>query len=527
MLDHIDYFGFSADPFSIAPNPAMLYPSQQHLAALEELRYGLDRPGGFMLLTGDVGIGKTLLTRIFLQSLPSGVSVTSQLNSALSGEQLLRAICHDLGFDVPTDPLFDIALLHQKLYAHLLSNHRKGKLTLVVIDEAQNLSQEALESLRLLTNLETDTKKLLHVLLVGQSELIDTLSQDSQRQLSQRVIAKYHLDPLNESELLAYIAHRVKFSGGPADLFSSRAVVQLGRYSRGIPRLVNQLAERALLNVFRAGGKRVDSTHVDQAAQKIFSCSVRVPRNQWLRKGPSIFALISLIGVMSAFASSYWSKPYALPEVRIEEQKVSEEIILTIPLLESSVDRLLLQSWVSSIDSLVTENNLCDLARESGVNCLQSEKIGFNDIVRINRVGIVTIDSSNGGSERVLIKKVLGDEVTLFDGEIVQNLTILEFLGRWQGDLLLLWQPPEGYRMPLRPGVRDRGLISWLLARVQSSLPNADKLITGGRYSSALLAQVKKIQRKQGLLEDGVVGPHTIIQLNNPSLNPEILLSTD
>ncbi len=262
------YFGIEESPFSITPDPRYLYMSRGHQEALALLVYGVSESGGFVLLTGEVGTGKTSVCRCLLEQLPDTADVALILNPRLNALELLATICDELGVAHPEDTN-SLKVLVDLLNEHLLAVHAKGRHAVVIIDEAQNLSPEVLEQVRLLTNLETAKRKLLQIILIGQPELSDLLNRKEMRQLVQRITARYHLQPLDRAETRAYIQHRLAVGGLVPDLFDRAANNALYRYSRGIPRLINSLCERCLLGAYVQGRKDITRSIVRQAAAEV------------------------------------------------------------------------------------------------------------------------------------------------------------------------------------------------------------------------------------------------------------------
>ncbi len=262
------FFGLTSVPFSIAPNPEFMYLSPRHAEALAHLRYGLGEAGGFVLLTGEVGTGKTTVSRCLLQELDERAEVAFILNPTLSELELLAAICDELKIRYKkTDA--SLKLLGDKIKARLLKNHAAGKHTLLIIDEAQHLQPAVLEQLRLLTNLETNTRKLLQVILIGQPELQQLLQRNDLRQLAQRITARYHLLPLNLAEVKHYLKFRLQVAGCSRPVFSDAAVKKLFQLSGGVPRLLNLMADRALLGAYAQQMALVNAQLVSQAAAEI------------------------------------------------------------------------------------------------------------------------------------------------------------------------------------------------------------------------------------------------------------------
>ena len=271
MSIYQQYFALNCEPFSIVPDPGFLYPSSQHRQAVAHLKYGLDREGGFVLLTGEVGTGKTTLTRTLLKRLPAHVRVAYVLNSTFEVTDVLASICQELGIELPKSSKTSLTKnCIDALNSDLIEAHTGGKKTLVVIEEAQNLSPEVLEILRLLSNLETATHKLLHILLVGQPELLETLAQKDQRQLNQRVVARFHLLPLAKSDVSNYVNHRLHHAGANRAIFENAAMTALYKLTKGVPRLINLICHHALLAAYATGVKTVSAKLVKKAAVEIF-----------------------------------------------------------------------------------------------------------------------------------------------------------------------------------------------------------------------------------------------------------------
>lgn len=254
------YFGLTERPFSLAPNPRYLFMSPRHQEALAHLLYGTGESGGFVALTGEVGTGKTTLCHCLLEQLPDDIDIALILNPRMNSVELLASLCDELRIAYPPNTQ-SLKVLVDGLNKHLLSAHAKGHRTVVVIDEAQNLSFDVLEQIRLLTNLETSRTKLLHIILVGQPELNRLLAQKNLRQLNQRITARYYLEPLSFNETRAYIHHRLAVSGGDSRLFTHAAVRRIYRYSGGIPRLINNICDRALLGAY-SRGLRLSLIHI-------------------------------------------------------------------------------------------------------------------------------------------------------------------------------------------------------------------------------------------------------------------------
>ena len=263
-----DYFGIDRNPFSNTPDPSFLFMSLRHQEALAHLMYGVQGSSGFVLLTGEVGTGKTTICRCLVERLPDDVEFALCLNPRLSEVELLANICDEMKIAVK-GARHSLKDLTDAINTHLLDIHAKGRRAVLLIDEAQNLRFQVLEQVRLLTNLETESAKLLQIILVGQPELNDLLKRDDMRQLSQRITARYHLEPMSRREARDYIYHRLKVGGLVTDVFDFDAIEEICKRSGGIPRLINSIVERCLLGAYAQGVHRVDRRLARRAAREV------------------------------------------------------------------------------------------------------------------------------------------------------------------------------------------------------------------------------------------------------------------
>ena len=278
------FFGLKHEPFSIAPDPRYLFMSERHREALAHLLYGVKGGGGgFVMLTGEIGAGKTTVCRCLLEQIPTNCNVAYIFNPKLTSIELLKTVCDEFHVPYPTRSSGRATAKEylDPLNRFLLAMHATGKHNVLIIDEAQNLSASVLEQLRLLTNLETNERKLLQIVLIGQPELRALLARPELEQLAQRVVARYHLGALTEPETAQYLRHRLAVAGlTTANPFSKRAMRRIHQRSRGVPRRINLLADRALLGAYADGVARVDQAIVDKAAAEVFA---RADRTQLLR----------------------------------------------------------------------------------------------------------------------------------------------------------------------------------------------------------------------------------------------------
>src|SRR5262245_29297571 len=292
---YTQYFRLKEPPFSITPDPRYLYLSPGHRDALAHLLFGVGEGGGFVQLTGEVGTGKTTLCRCLLEQLPPGVNVALILNPRLTGFELLAAVCDELRIAYPPSTTSRKVLV-DLLSRHLLDAHARGERTALIIDEAQALAPEVLEEIRLLTNLETPTRKLLQIILIGQPELIRLLEREDLRQLAQRVTARYHLVPFGLADTRTYLRHRLEVAGAKGEVFTDGAVREVHRAAGGIPRLINSICDRALLGAYTEDRKQVGLATVRRAASEVLG---RPLKRRWGRPWQWVGAAV-LVGMLVA-----------------------------------------------------------------------------------------------------------------------------------------------------------------------------------------------------------------------------------
>jgi len=253
-----EFFSLNKQPFSIAPAPEFLFFTEAHKEALAHLTYGLLGNGGFVVLTGEVGTGKTTICQFLLQDMPEDTDIASITNPAVSEIALLVDICDQFLIDYDRENI-SLKVMFDALTSWMLKNHQLGRHAIVLIDEAQHLSFNVLEQLRLLTNIESDNQKPLQIILVGQTELQKKLLTKELRQLSQRITARYHLRPLNKQETNFYIHHRLNTAGAKGPIFDPKSVPAIFKASAGIPRLINQICDRCLLSAYTQSSIIIDA----------------------------------------------------------------------------------------------------------------------------------------------------------------------------------------------------------------------------------------------------------------------------
>ncbi len=298
------FYGLREKPFSLTPDPRYLFLASSHREALAHVLYGLEQGEGFIAITGEVGTGKTTLCRTLLRRLRGDTEIAFVFNPTLTGKQLLGAICNDFGL---TSAGRTRAQLNDQLNQFLLETNRRGRRALLIVDEAQDLAPETLEELRLLSNLETTTSKLIQILLFGQPELDEKLDSRELRQLRQRISVRWHLGPMTARETSAYVLHRLGVAASePRELFSGAALREVQRQSRGIPRLVNLLCERALLAGYADGTSRVEARQVARAGVELLARRRPAWRRR-LARHPGMVAAAALL-CLAALGALAWQR---------------------------------------------------------------------------------------------------------------------------------------------------------------------------------------------------------------------------
>ncbi|MGA8093488.1 MAG: AAA family ATPase, partial [Steroidobacteraceae bacterium] len=301
---YLSFFGLNEKPFSITPDPRYLYLSERHAEAMAHLLYGINEAGGFVQLTGEVGTGKTTIVRSLLAQAPKNAEIALILNPKMTATEFLLTICEEVGIGVPDSATESLKDLVDILSQYLLRAHAGGRRVVLVVDEAQNLAPEVLEQVRLLTNLETNTQKLLQIILIGQPELRELLARNELRQLAQRITGRYHLSPLSTEETTAYVRHRLRVAGATADIFNRFALEEIYRLSGGVPRVINVICDRSLLGGYSQDRHRITGPLVRNAASEVFGKRFTPPWLPWA--GTAAVAAILAVGSFALWRLQPW-----------------------------------------------------------------------------------------------------------------------------------------------------------------------------------------------------------------------------
>jgi general secretion pathway protein A len=507
-----EYFGLKEPPFSIVPDPNYLYMSDNHREAMAHLLYGINSDNGFVLLTGDVGTGKTTVCRCLLQQLPENSNIAFILNPMVTVDELLATICDELGIDYPKANCSNKVFI-DNINAYLLDANSKSWRTVIIVEEAQNLRPEVLEQIRLLTNLETNQRKLLQIIMLGQPELNQLLSRPEMRQLKQRITARYHLGPLTKQDLSSYVLHRLSVAGVDRNLFPSKTMDRLFRLSGGIPRIINLLCDRALLGTYVQGKSIVDLPTLDKAACEVFGehGDSRVPVKRTFS-----WTMITLLFIVcgTALAATYLSQKSKLFEGNKPEPR---QLNASQWPADFSFDRdqriafkALFKRWQISYKE---KGDACQQVLSEGLRCLSGQG-SLNSIIKLNRPAVLRLFDDQGRSYYVALTGIKGQTAMIEVGDEARSVLLKDIEKRWFGDYTLLWRMPPNYRGDIRPGMKGRD-VKWIDA--QLSAIQGRKALTGETltYDNRLVKQVKQFQQAEGLPPDGVLGPQTIIHLSN------------
>lgn len=572
---YASFFGLNEKPFSITPDPRYLYLGPRHAEALAHLLYGITESGGFIQLTGEVGTGKTTVVRSLLEQLPTHAEVALVLNPRLSPEEFMLTICDELHIEVPERHSQKSVI--DALNRHLLEAHAAGRRVVLIVDEAQNLSAEVLEQIRLLTNLETAKQKLLQIILIGQPELRELLDRSDLRQLAQRITGRYHLEPLEPGEMRSYLRHRLEVAGTRAEIFTPGAIKALHQASNGIPRLVNVIADRALLGAWSQEQTTVSAPMARKAAREVFGDRLR----RRARRAPGVAAiLLGMAGVAIALLAGWVTlllrepapatieAPVAGGEVRRPARStpsISSQAPVTAPPAatppgeagtgpvptealpaaasasppadapaDSTIEapprplgeRLAAGELSTGTDAafagllgrwqLAYEPDAgpaCEQAAMRGLLCLL-QRGTWGELAALNRPAILVLTDRNGRDHQVVLDRLRNDSAELLAGETRLAVPLGELLTLWYGEYLLLWRPEAGNGRVLSRNATGSDVL-WLRRTLGEWRGTPILPADSSTYDAGLEAAVREFQRSSRLAVDGIAGAMTMIALNN------------
>jgi general secretion pathway protein A len=541
------FFGLAEKPFAITPDPRYLYLSERHAEALAHLLYGINESGGFIQLTGEVGTGKTTVVRTLLSRVPHHADVAVILNPRVTPVEFLLTICEELGLGIADADRDSVKQMVDALNRRLLAAHAEGRRIIVLVDEAQNLSIDVLEQVRLLTNLETPTQKLLQIILIGQPELRELLDRTDLRQLAQRITGRYHLKPLSREETKGYVRHRLRVAGATEEIFTPGALTELHRLSLGIPRVINVACDRALLGAYTRETKKITASLVRRAAGEVYG---RRFFPTWLGWAIGSLAAVAIAGslflgwqfwrhqspVLSA--SRAIKSAAATPAAALKRAVVAPAPGAAAPAAAAapgpklaSVNALLQANEASTTDAaafrrllalwgtaLADDRDPCGQAAKAGLACLD-QRGSWTQVKILNRPAILTLTDDRGQRHRVVLSGLDDKTATLNLGEHNERVSIDDLSRDWFGEFTLVWKPKTSRTRLLSLGMQGDE-VRWLrrslnaLGGVASDPEHADV------YDQDLAIAVQNFQREHRLNVDGIAGVQTQVVLDTALADP-------
>ena len=544
---YLRYFGLNEAPFSITPDPAFVFLSPRHRDALAHLMYGVGKggSGGFVQLTGEVGTGKTTLCRCLLDQVPEGTHIALLLNPLVTPRELLAAISEELGIDV-SDSIESTRLLVDGLNQYLLDAHARGERVVVVIDEAQNLSPEALEQVRLLTNLETSKEKLLQIVLLGQPELRELLQRRTLRQLAQRITARYHLSPLGPKDSHLYIRHRMQVAGAQRNPFRRNAMNALYQRSQGIPRLINIIADRSLIAAFAKERMDVTAAMVHEAANEVQLGERQVKRLRWpWVLGTTAMAAVAIIAVA-------WFSDFRVPSNADDIQTVNvipppiqealPQTVETASVAEEPQPEAIEPEVLASLDTVWLEDHqlrvwqglaelwsqpvaafsiqaACNGDNSLGYACLRDQ----GSWAKITRLGLPVVLELQGESQAyLLLQGIDGERLLIGSAGHLKTVSRVSVESRWFGAYQVAWPQAPGW-----PPLIGKGDAGPAVATIMDMATMVDVPYDGDKvFDDAFELWLKGFQMRNGLEADGIVGRNTLLHLMTASIKEPQLLRT-
>jgi general secretion pathway protein A len=546
---YLSFFGLNEKPFAITPDPRYLYLSERHAEALAHLLYGINESGGFIQLTGEVGTGKTTVVRTLLSRVPHHADVAVILNPRITPIEFLLTICEELGLGIAEADRDSAKQLVDALNRRLLAAHAEGRRVIVIVDEAQNLSAEVLEQVRLLTNLETPTQKLLQIILIGQPELRELLDRTDLRQLAQRITGRYHLEPLSREETQGYVRHRLRVAGAAGEIFTPGALAEVHRVSTGIPRVINVTCDRALLGAYTQETRKVTAALVRLAAGEVYGRRFVPVWLGWLA------AALGLTGIaLAAFGGwQLWQRQTSplhasggKPQTTIRPTPataVPTSATPSAPLfapappgpaappVAASINALLAANTAYTGDAaafrrllslwgtaMADDKNPCGQAAKAGLSCLE-QRGSWAQVRALNRPAILTLTDDHGHRHRVVLSALDDRYATLNLGEHDERVPLDELSRDWFGEFTLVWKPKTARTRLLSVGMTGDE-VRWLRRSLNALQGAASDPERGDIYDQELAIAVQNFQREHRLNVDGIAGVQTQVMLDTALAEP-------
>jgi general secretion pathway protein A len=496
-------------------------------------------------LTGEVGTGKTTIVRSLLAQTPKNAEIALILNPRMTAPEFLLTICEEIGIGVPDSSMESLKDLVDILSHYLLRAHGAGRRVVLVVDEAQNLAPAVLEQVRLLTNLETNTQKLLQIILIGQPELRELLGRNELRQLAQRITGRYHLHPLSRDETAAYVRHRLRVAGATTDIFSGAALSEIYRLSVGVPRVINVICDRALLGAYSMDRHRVTATLVRHAASEVFGKRIIPNWLPWAAAGST--AVVLLCATVALWNTRLWSsKPQASPGAPITQAHAT-------PKAQTADDKLTPVSTTgastpaaAAVGTILREASLAELlakhadetdtdsafanlfglwgvkytpggtdpctqATQQGLDCL-TQRGSLAQLHLYNRPAILLVNDDAGNSHQVVLTHLDDEHARIELGGTTHDIGIGELSRYWFGDFVMLWRPGTSQVKSLSPGMHGPD-VRWLRESLQHVRGEHSDGPVSDVFDADLANLVRDFQRQHRLTVDGIAGVQTQIAL--------------
>jgi len=579
---YTSFFGLSEKPFAITPDPRYLYLSERHAEALAHLLYGINESGGFIQLTGEVGTGKTTVVRTLLSRVPHHADVAVILNPRVSALEFLQTICEELGLEIRKTDRDSVKRMIDALNRRLLDAHAEGRRIIVLVDEAQNLPIDVLEQVRLLTNLETPTQKLLQIILIGQPELRELLDRTELRQLAQRITGRYHLKPLSREETQGYVRHRLRVAGAQQEIFTPRALDEVHRLSAGIPRVINVACDRALLGAYTQEIRKIDAALVRQAAGEVYGRHFPPGWTRWLAG----FAALALLAVGGFISWQLWTEHASVGAkaslaalFSVQQPMAKAPEVAAAPGASSAgagastasgssaaagssasasagsgatgdapthaaapvvshpaaptvdLEALLENNSATTTDSaafrrllslwgtaMSDDRDPCGQALRAGLSCLE-QRGSWAQVRALNRPAILTLQDSRGERHRVVLSALDDAYATLDLGEHNQRVALEDLSRDWFGDFTVVWKPKTLRTRALSLGMQGDE-VRWLRRSLNALRGGASDPEHGDIYDEQLAIAVQNFQREHRLNVDGIAGLQTQVVLDTALAEP-------
>jgi general secretion pathway protein A len=548
---YTSFFGLAEKPFAITPDPRYLYLSERHAEALAHLLYGINESGGFIQLTGEVGTGKTTVVRTLLSRVPHHADVAVILNPRVTPVEFLLTICEELGLAIADADRESVKHMVDALNRRLLNAHAEGRRIIVLVDEAQNLSIDVLEQVRLLTNLETPTQKLLQIILIGQPELRELLDRTDLRQLAQRITGRYHLMPLSREETKGYVRHRLRVAGASEEIFTPGALLELHRLSLGIPRVINVACDRALLGGYTQDTKKITASLVRQAAGEVYGrrffptwlgwvvgclgmaalCGTAFLGWQyWRHQSPVLSASRAIKSAATTHAAAPSPAAVAPPTAPMLAAPPAPKLPSVNALLQANeanttdaaAFRRLLALWGTALSD---DRDPCGQAAKAGLACLD-QRGSWAQVKTLNRPAILTLTDDRGQRHRVVLSSLDDKTATLNLGEHNEKVSIDDLSRDWFGEFTVVWKPKTARTRLLSVGMQGDE-VRWLRRSLNALAGGASDPEHADVYDQELAIAVQNFQREHRLNVDGIAGVQTQVVLDTALADPNspLLLS--